>query len=525
MTESDYSEENLDEFMLRASKVLSHENHPDTSLIVDSLKEHLNSIFQDKPEMENFFKTLNYVIFSKEESIPETILNPQAFRLYPLVFSFNPKSSYYYMDYFLTSLQISVSSDKNINEFPFLSTIFSEVINAFFNDDNSNSNKFLIDKKMLLEFNKKNKLYEKILNFCNNNIKSNEKTKQSFGCLLLTEFVEKCDLIKEEKNIENIFKLLSEYLEDHWFECKLDLLNCVLSLIFTVGKKFKPYANVCLFKILDFFTDEDWMKRKLAVNIVYTLVFYCKEEILNVKDNIVDFLSVLKDDPVDKVKEICLQTLNFIEESNPDNEKKDNHSKGNNNKELDYKSNLINNNDNNISKERNDSMKRSKNNDINKRLDKIKNKKNVVKKNIIKEEEKIEKNLNGDIINIKANYTNEIEKRKNDFKENEKEINGNIQDNINNDENIFENNDNEKKEGNDENIEKLQVKIKNKELKEKYENNLNNILEEIKKIQETQNILNSYLENVRYTIDQHYTELDSRLKILEDEATKKNYNY
>ena len=521
MTESDYSEENLDEFMLRASKVLSQENHPDKSLIIDSLKEHLNSIYQEKSEMENFFKTLNYLIFSKEESIPETIVNPQPFRLYPLVFSFNPKSSYFYMDYFLTSLQISASSDKNINEFPFLSAIFAEVIKAFFSNDN---NKLLINKKMILELNKKNKLYEKILNFCNNNIKSNEKTKQSFGCLLLTEFVEKCDLIKEEKNIENIFKLLSEYLEDHWFECKLDLLNCVLSLIFTVGKKFKSYANVCLFKILDFFTDEDWMKRKLAVNIVYTLVFYCKEEILNVKDNIVDFLNALKDDPVDKVKEICLQTLNFIEECAPDNEINGNDSKNNN--KIDNNINFINNNEESISKERIISVKQNKNNVIDKRLDKMKNKKNTIKKNIKKEEEKIEKNLNDDIINIKDSNINEIEERKNEIKDNEIEKGNNIQESINNDENVVQNNDNDiKKEDNEENIETLQIKIKNKELKEKYENNLNNILDQIKKIQETQNILNSYLENVRYTIDQHYTDLDSRLKILENEAEKKNYNY
>ena len=45
MTEQDYSEENLDEFMLKASKILCEENHPDTSLIIDSLKEHLSSIF------------------------------------------------------------------------------------------------------------------------------------------------------------------------------------------------------------------------------------------------------------------------------------------------------------------------------------------------------------------------------------------------------------------------------------------------------------------------------------------------
>ena len=57
MTQSDYSEEeNLDDFMLRASKVLSQENHPKTILILASLKEHLISIFPEKPEMENFLK-------------------------------------------------------------------------------------------------------------------------------------------------------------------------------------------------------------------------------------------------------------------------------------------------------------------------------------------------------------------------------------------------------------------------------------------------------------------------------------
>ena len=63
MTEQDYSEENLDEFMLRASKVISQENHEEKSLIINSLKEHLFSIFQDKREIANFYKTLNSIIF------------------------------------------------------------------------------------------------------------------------------------------------------------------------------------------------------------------------------------------------------------------------------------------------------------------------------------------------------------------------------------------------------------------------------------------------------------------------------
>ena len=160
----DYSEENLDEFMLRASKVLIEENHPDKTLIINSLKEHLISIFKEKPEMENFFKTLNLVIFSQQDSSEEKIINSSPFKLYSLVFSFNPKTSYYYMDYFLTSLQKSCSNDINTKEFPFLLKIFSEVVKAFYSDEKSN--KFLINKNMLLEFNKKNKLFEKIFNFC-----------------------------------------------------------------------------------------------------------------------------------------------------------------------------------------------------------------------------------------------------------------------------------------------------------------------------------------------------------------------
>ena len=55
MTESDHSEENLDEFMLKASNILSEENNPEKKLIINSLKEHLNSIYQEKSEMENSF--------------------------------------------------------------------------------------------------------------------------------------------------------------------------------------------------------------------------------------------------------------------------------------------------------------------------------------------------------------------------------------------------------------------------------------------------------------------------------------
>ena len=469
MKEEDNLDENLDEFIIRLSNALYQKNNPEISLILNSLKEYLLSIYQDKPEMENFFKTLYSIIFSEKEPNSKIIENSKAFKIYPIVFSFNPKSSYYYIDYFLTSLQSSVYSENNIKEFSFLSTIFGEVIESFYLD---NKNKFLINKDMILDSNKKVKLYEKIFNFCNNNIKTNESTKQLLGCLLLNEFIEKCPLIKEENNFVKVFKTLSEYLDDHWFECKLDLLNCVHSLIYIQGKKFSPYANICVLKILDFFTDEDWMKRKLAVDIIYALVIYCKEEIIKVKDNIFDFLFVLKDDPIDKVSEICIKTLNLLEEGDTD--------KNSDNDDNNFKKSINNNNLKNI----NVSQKISKENN----KDKITKKKNVedkkedIQKSINKKEKENYKNINN--ININDNFAI---KNKIDYKNNN-------------------------------NMQTIEINIKNKDLNEKYGKSLNEILAQMKIIQETQNFLNNSLEQIRYKIDKNYSNLNSRLKLIEKET-------
>ena len=471
MKEEDNLDENLDEFIIRLSNALYQKNNPEISLILNSLKEYLLSIYQDKPEMENFFKTLYSIIFSEKEPNSKIIKNSKAFKIYPIVFSFNPKSSYYYIDYFLTSLQSSVYSENNIKEFSFLSTIFGEVIESFYLD---NKNKFLINKDMILDSNKKVKLYEKIFNFCNNNIKTNESAKQLLGCLLLNEFIEKCPLIKEENNFVKVFKTLSEYLDDHWFECKLDLLNCVHSLIYTQGKKFSPYANICVLKILDFFTDEDWMKRKLAVDIIYGLVIYCKEEIIKVKDNIFDFLFVLKDDPIDKVSEICIKTLNLLEEGDTD--------KNSDNDDNNFKKSINNNNLKNI----NVSQKISKENN----KDKITKKKNVEDK-----KEDIQKSIN----------------KKEKEKENYKNIN-----NININDNFAIKNKIDYKNNN--NMQTIEINIKNKDLNEKYGKSLNEILAQMKIIQETQNFLNNSLEQIRYKIDKNYSNLNSRLKLIEKET-------
>ena len=516
-SESDYEEEDLDDFMIKASKILSKEKHPDKETMLQSLKLHLSSIFNDNFEMGNFFKTLNSVIFTSSKKTDQQIItNKQAFKLYPIIFSFNPKASLLFVDYFLTSLQLS-ASEINRHDFPYLSKIFAEVIKAFFSDEKSNKN--LIKKSYLLHQDKKTKLYEKLLNFCNDNIKTNKKTEQSFGCLLMTEFLEKCPMTKDSKNLENLIKLISNYLDDRWFACKLDLLNCTMSLIFTAGKNFRPYATVCLFKILDYLTDEEWMKRKLAINLVYSLIYYCKEEISSVKDNIVEFLFVLQKDPVKEVREACIRTLKYINEVYPKKE---------NSKDLKSINMLFNNRLNNRKYHRNKSANRSydaiytkgdsssiytkgdtssiyKKGDNSSRVNtsrsnKFSNRSAIKKRNGSNYLEKLQKEM--DVLD-------KLEKQYN-----EKRNNFNVS---------------RKKERKRNNLYSQDFGMNStKLLLEQFNTTLQSILQQIKIVKEGQNELKVMFDDVKQIVDKNYYTLNERLKSMEsstkyvDDKIKKN---
>ena len=381
MMEYEYEEENLDDFMIKSSEILASEsNNEEKEIIIESLKQHLSSIFNNQMEMQNFYKTLNLAIFSNNSN---QIIHKNCFKLFPIIFSFNPNSCFYYIDYFFISINQSIK-EENSKEFSFLGKIFSEIITFLFSEDNKN--KYLISKEYSLEENKKYKLYEKIFNFLREKMQFSDKMTQSFGCLFLTELIENCPIIKHQKYLEEVFKLLSKCLEEPGFYCKLDSLNCLISLIFTTEKNFAPYANICLFRVLDYLTDDEWIKRKLSVNIVYTLVFFCKEEILAVKDNIIEFLNVLKEDPVDEIREVCYQTLKILQEKNDEDD------------ELEKNNNNINNQFNEKNNDKNDE------DNINNII--IEDKNNIKSIEGIKHE-KMEK-----FINKKNPYNNTTDKKK-----------------------------------------------------------------------------------------------------------------
>jgi hypothetical protein len=320
------------------------------------------------------------------------------------------------------------------------------------------------------------------LNFCNSNIKTNKKTEQSLGCLLLTEFLEKCPMAKDEKNLDELFKIISEYLDDRWFECKLDLLNCTISLIFTAEKNFKPYANLCLFKVLDYLTDEEWMKRKLAVNIVYTLAFYCQEEILSVKDNIMDFLTALKNDPNKEVREICEQTLDYFEKIDPNKDESEDF------KSVDIKIKPK----SNINRNKSD----------NKSFDTYDKADNV---------SKISGRSKDTNKQAETNYMKRLKKEQDLLEQLEREYNQKRRD--------FNYNRREDKI-------REEVGEETYDLIQNFSATLKIISQQIKKIQDEQKELNSLYNDVKHVVDKNYSKLNDRLSAFENQylATEEDNN-
>ena len=495
MKDYEYEEENLDDFMVNAASALCEEDNPEKKTIIESLKQHLSTIFPIQNEMENFFKTLNGVIYTSKPSRKnaQKIDNKEPFILYPIIFSFNPKTTSYFLDYYLNCLQRSIC-EENRSDFSFISDVFADVVLAFFSDDKNN--KYLIKKGFLLEQNKKRGVYEKFLNFCNTNIKTNKKLEQSLGCLLLTEFIEKCPIIKDDKNLETLFKIISEYLDDRWFECKIDLLNCTISLIFAAEEKFKPYATICIFRILDYLTDTDWMKRKLAVNIVYTLVFYCKDEIMAVKENILEFLNVLREDSVEEVREVCLRTLKFLGEEEDDDKDDELNLENEKNKPKNVYNKYKTKGGNQKNK-----LNRSYETGDNADSKTIRSGKSLKNNNNLN-------TLNKTDDNIRSKGQNNLDDKKKNY-------------NYSSFNNSSKSKDNSRSKSK-QNLNK--VTPFDNSVQESINSSIDTILDQIKKIKETQSEFRDLLSNLKQTAGNNYLNLNERLRNLEKQSSKYNRN-
>jgi hypothetical protein len=167
---------------------------------------------------------------------------------------------------------------------------------------------------MDLEDEKKRKIYELLQGFCIYNLKLETKSNQICGSYCLTKLISICPLVTTGVYLKYIWETILSLIDDPKFHAKNEILETIVGLIFAAEIDFKPYASICIFKILDFLMNPDWVKRKTSLDIIYALSNFCKEEISPLKSHIIDFLKPLKSDSVKQVREVCLVTLNYLNE-------------------------------------------------------------------------------------------------------------------------------------------------------------------------------------------------------------------
>ena len=274
--------------------------------------------------------------------------------------SFDTKIYYPYLSPVLSILQ-NLIKDTNSPIFPTISNIFAEIVQNIMPTDIEASNVELDQDEKTA--------YEMLQGFCIYNMKYDDKSNRIVGSLCLTKLVENCPIVLQRQYMKLIWEVIISLIDKKNFNAKYELLNCLISLILGAENLFTPYAHNTLYKVLDFLADTDWLKRKLALNVIYTLIFYCKDEILPLKEHIISFLRALKTDKVKEVREVCLLILKIFSE----NEQK---TKDNKSKNTTFNNNKKNKFGNKASTEQS-KAKINKPNNSNKTKDKTPNKKNL----------------------------------------------------------------------------------------------------------------------------------------------------
>ena len=224
--------------------------------------------------------------------------------------SIDSKIYFPYLSPVLTTLQ-NLIKDSNSTIFPTISNVFAEIVQNIMPTDIEASN---------IELEQEEKTaYEMMQGFCIYNMKYDDKSNRIVGSLCLTKLVENCPVVLQKQYMKLIWEVIMNLIDKKNFNAKYELLNCLISLILGAENLFTPYAHNTLYKVLDFLADTDWLKRKLALNVIYTLIFYCKDEILPLKEHIISFLRALKSDKVKEVREVCLLILKIFSENEPKN--------------------------------------------------------------------------------------------------------------------------------------------------------------------------------------------------------------
>ena len=247
------------------------------------------------------FHTISRAIANSEkEEEKENLLKllPEFF----LPFKNDLSKTFPFLSRILTTIQSNIHSKINLD---FLSKIFKEIIQMLFNDNNN----------IAQNQNKQN--YEICQGFCIYNMKQNDELCQICGVLCLKELIINLNFfLQNNKYMKYLWEKLILFIENDNFGNKIFLLQCLNELIKKCKEKFKQFANITMYKILDFLQDNENDLRKEALNILYLLIFHCPKDISSLKNQLIDFISVLQEEKDEFIQNKCNQILTLLNDNN-----------------------------------------------------------------------------------------------------------------------------------------------------------------------------------------------------------------
>ena len=247
------------------------------------------------------FHTISRAIANSEkEEEKENLLKllPEFF----LPFKNDLSKTFPFLSRILTTIQSNIHSKINLE---FISKIFKEIIQILFNDNNN----------IAQNQNKQN--YEICQGFCIYNMKQNDELCQICGVLCLKELIINLNyFLQNNKYMKYLWEKLILFIENDNFANKIFLLQCFNELIKKCKEKFKQFANITMYKILDFLQDNENDLRKEALNILYLLIFHCPKDISSLKNQLIDFISVLQEEKDEFIQNKCNQILTLLNDNN-----------------------------------------------------------------------------------------------------------------------------------------------------------------------------------------------------------------
>ena len=252
------------------------------------------------------FHTISRAIATSEkEEEKESLLKllPEFF----LPFKNDISKTFPFISRILTTIQSNIHSKINPE---YISKIFKDILQFLFNIDENN---------IEASVNKQN--YEICQGFCIYNMKQNDELCQICGVLCLKQLIINLNFyLKNTKYMKYLWEKLILFIENDNFGCKLILLQCFNELIKKCKEKFRQYANITMYKVLDYLKDTENESRKEALNILYLLILNCPKDISALKNQLIDFISVLQEQNDEFIQERCNQILNLLNDNEKLNE-------------------------------------------------------------------------------------------------------------------------------------------------------------------------------------------------------------